>query len=289
MNYVVTGATGHLGRLVVESLLSRGVPADQITATGRDIGRLEDLATRGVRVLAADFNDPDSLRAAFAGADKVLLVSSSELGQRIPQHRNAIAAAADAGVGLIAYTSIANADTAEMKLAEEHLDTEKALADSGVPHAVLRNSWYLENYTGQLPTFLEHGAIAGSTGDGRVSAATRADYADAAAAVLLADDQAGKVYELGGDDAFTLAELADAVSEVSGKPVTYQDLPESAYADVLVGAGVPAPYAELLADSDQGLARGELDVTTGDLSRLIGRPTTTVRDAVREALAEVTV
>jgi NAD(P)H dehydrogenase (quinone) len=288
MNYVVTGATGHLGRLAVESLLSRGVPAGQITATGRDISRIEDLAARGVRVVAADFNDPDSLQAAFDGADKVLLVSGSEIGQRLPQHRNAIAAAAEAGVGLVAYTSIAHADTTAMKLAEEHLATEKELAGSGVPHVVLRNSWYLENYTGQLPTFLAHGAIAGSAGDGRVSAATRADYAEAAAAVLLADDQAGKVYELGGDDAFSLAELADVVSDAAGKPVTYQDLPAAAYADVLAQAGLPAPYAEILADSDLGLARGELEVTTGDLSRLIGRPTTSVLDAVRAGLAEVT-
>jgi NAD(P)H dehydrogenase (quinone) len=289
MNYVVTGATGHLGRLVVESLLSRGVPADQITATGRDLGRIEDLAAGGVRVLAADFDDPASLQAAFAGADKVLLVSGSEIGRRLPQHRNAIAAAADAGVGLVAYTSIAHADTAALKLAEEHLATEKELAGSGVPHVVLRNSWYLENYLGQLTTFLAHGAIAGSAGEGRVSAATRADYAEAAAAVLLADDQAGKVYELGGDDAFTLAELADVVSQAAGRPVTYQDLPAAAYVDVLVGAGLPAPYAEVLADSDLGLARGELEVTTGDLSRLIGRPTTSVVDAVRAGLAEVTV
>jgi NAD(P)H dehydrogenase (quinone) len=289
MNYVVTGATGHLGRLVVESLLNKGVPADQITATGRDLSRIEDLAARGVRTVVADFDDPNSVRAAFEGADKVLLVSGSEIGQRLPQHRNAIAAAADAGVGLVAYTSIPKAETSQMKLAEEHLATEKELADAGVPHAVLRNSWYLENYTAQLPTFLEHGAIAGSTGDGRVSGATRADYAEAAAAVLLADDQAGKVYELGGDEAFTLAELADAVSEVAGKPVTYQDLPAPAYVDLLVGAGLPAPYAEILADSDQGIGRGELEVTTGDLSRLIGRPTTSVRDAVQASLAEVTV
>lgn len=286
MNYVVTGATGHLGRLVVESLLSKGVPADQITATGRDLSRIEDLAARGVRTVVADFDDPASLDKAFAGADKVLLVSGSEIGQRLPQHRNAIAAAAGAGVGLVAYTSIPHADSSQLKLAEEHLATEKALADAGVSHVVLRNSWYLENYTGQLATFLEHGAIAGSAGEGRVSPATRADFAEAAAAVLLADDQAGKVYELGGDESFTLAELADAVSEVSGKPVTYQDLPAPAYVDVLVGAGLPAPYAEILADSDLGLARGELEVTTGDLSRLIGRPTTSVRDALRAALVE---
>lgn len=284
MTYVITGATGHLGRLVTEALLDRGVPAGQIVATGRDIGRISDLADRGVQVRAADFTDPDSLRTAFAGAEKVLLVSSSEIGQRVAQHQNAIDAAKAAGVELLVYTSIANADRSSLQLAAEHQATEKALADSGLPHAVLRNSWYLENYTGQLATYLEHGAVLGSAGDGAVSAATRADYAAAAAAVLLADDdQAGKVYELGNDEAFTLAELAHAVSQAAGRPVVYRDLPAADYQQALVQAGLPAPYAAVLADSDLGIARGELHVTSGDLSRLIGRPTTSMPAAVQAA------
>ena len=285
MKYVITGATGHLGRLVVEALLERGVPADQIVATGRAVGRISDLADRGVQVRAVDYGDVESLREAFQGAQKVLLVSGSEVGQRATQHRNVITAAEEAGVDLLAYTSVAGADRTSMLLAADHLATEKALADSGLPHALLRNGWYLENYTDQLATFLEHGAVFGSAGDGQVSAASRADYAEAAAAVLLSDDQAGRIYELGGDVAFTLAELAQAVAEATGRSVEYRNLPASEYTQALVGAGLPEPYAAILADSDLGIARGDLLVTTGDLSRLLGRQPTTLHDAVQAAIA----
>ncbi|MBT2515754.1 SDR family oxidoreductase [Arthrobacter sp. ISL-30] len=287
MTLVVTGATGQLGRLVVEALLNREVQPSDIVATGRDVARIADLAERGVQVLPVDYNDGDSLAKAFAGAEKVLLISGSEVGQRVEQHRNVIDAAKQAGVGLIAYTSVANADTTGMQLAAEHQATEEALRESGVPFALLRNSWYLENYTGQLPVYLRHGAVLGSAGEGRVSAATRADYAEAAAAVLLQDDQAGKVYELGGDEAFTLSELAEEISEASGRPVKYQDLPFEQYTKVLTEAGLPEPYAAILADSDLGIARGDLLVSSGDLSRLIGRPATSMRTVVPPAVGEV--
>ncbi|MGH1565454.1 SDR family oxidoreductase [Mumia sp. DW29H23] len=286
MTYVITGATGHLGRLVVESLLARGVPAGDVVATGRAVDTLADLADRGVQVRHADYEDPESLRAAFAGADRVLFVSASEPGRRIPQHRNVIAAAEEAGVALLTYTSIPNADGTSMLLAADHQETEALLAASGLPYALLRNGWYLENYTGQLASYLEHGAVLGSAGEGRVSAATRADLADAAAEVLLRDDQAGAVYELGGDEAFTLAELAAVVGEAAGREVAYQDLPVADYTAALVAAGLPEGYAAVLADSDRGLAAGDLLVTTGDLTRLIGRPTTTLREAVRAAVRE---
>ena len=286
MTIVITGATGQLGRLVVEALLESGVPAGQIVAAGRDLGKVADLAGRGVQVRQIDYQDPASLRHAFAGAGKVLLISGSDVGQRLEQHRNAIEAAKDAGVGLIAYTSIANADRTDMQLAAEHQATEEALSASGLPYALLRNGWYLENYTDQLGSYLQHGAVLGSAGDGRVSAATRADYARAAAAVLLRDDQAGKVYELGGDVPFTLSELAEEVSAAAGRPVNYRDLPVKEYAELLVGAGLPAGYAAILADSDRGIARGELLVTSGDLRRLIGRPTTSLREAVRTATGQ---
>ena len=276
---VVTGATGHLGRLVVESLLRRGVPAGSIIATGRRTEVLKDLADRGVVVRRADFTDPASLTAAFAGADKVLLVSSTELGQRAAQHANAIDAAAAAGVSLIAYTSILRADTSTMLIAAEHLETERLLEKSGVPFVLLRNGWYIENYTHQLDNYRAYG-IAGSAGAGRVSAATRADYADAAAVVLMNDGQAGAIHELGGA-AFDMAELAQAVSVSLGQQVSYANLPFEQYEEVLKGAGLPAPLAKVLADADRGAANGELFVDPAVLEGLLGRPAVTLAEALR--------
>jgi NAD(P)H dehydrogenase (quinone) len=285
MSIVITGATGHLGRLVVESLLRRGVPAEEIIATGRRTEALADLAERGVVVRRADFDDEASLREAFAGAEKLLLVSGSEVGQRARQHGNAINAAKAAGVQFIAYTSILRADTSTLLLAAEHLATEHLLAAAGVPHTLLRNGWYIENYTGQLPVYLEHG-IAGAAGTGKVSAATRADFAEAAAAVLTGDGHAGASYELGGEP-FTMAELAEVVSAASGRTVTYTDLPLEQYQSVLVGAGLPEPVAAVFADGDRGVADGELFVEGSDLEKLIGRAPTTPADAVAAAVADL--
>jgi NAD(P)H dehydrogenase (quinone) len=284
MNIVVTGATGQLGRLVVESLLRRGASPDEVVATGRNTRRLAELAdSTGVRTAVADYADPASLRAAFQGADRVLLVSGSEVGQRVAQHAAVVQAAREAGVALLAYTSIPKADTAQLALAAEHRETERVIRESGVPFTFLRNSWYLENYLPQIPTYLEHGVV-GSAGDGRISAATRADFADAAAAALLDPDSAGRVYELGGES-FTLAELAAAVADASGRPVGYTEVPPDQLSQILVGAGLPQQYAEVLVSADLGIARGELEVTTGDLERLIGRPPTSLRDAVDASLA----
>jgi NAD(P)H dehydrogenase (quinone) len=284
MSYVITGATGHLGRLVTKDLLRRGVPAGDITATGRDITKVKDLADRDIRVLAIDYDDPASLDAAFRGADRILLISASEPGRRARQHENAIDAAARAGAGLLAYTSIANAGTTTMRLAAEHQATEAALRASGLTYVLLRNSWYVENYTAQVPAILQRGSLAGSAGDGRVSAATRADYAAAAAAVLTGDGHESRAYELGGDEAFTLAELAAEIGAQAGQPVGYLDLPEDEYARLLAGAGLPEAAAVTLADADRGLARGDLFVDSRHLRQLIGRPTTTLRDAVAAAL-----
>jgi NAD(P)H dehydrogenase (quinone) len=284
MSIVVTGATGHLGRLVVEALLERGVPAGEIVAAGRSTDKIADLAGGGVQVRRIDFADPATLTEAFAGAERVLLVSSSEVGQRAAQHRNAIDAAREAGVTLLAYTSIARADTTTMLLAAEHKATEEYLRESGVPFTLLRNGWYLENYTAQLPVTLEHGAILGSAGDGKVSAATRADYAAAAAAVLAGEGHAGQVYELGADQPFTLPELAAEITRQTGTEVVYRDLPVEEYTEVLVGAGLPDQAAAVFADSDLGIARGELLVESGDLSRLADRPTTSLTDGLAAAL-----
>lgn len=285
MSIVVTGATGQLGRLVIESLLQRGVPAGQIVATGRAVERLAEFAGRGLQVRAMDYDDAATVTDALKGATKVLLISGSEVGRRVRQHRAVIDAAVAESVGLIAYTSIANADSTGMKLAAEHQATEALLAQSGLPYVLLRNGWYLENYTEQLQGTLAQGVFAGSAGDGKVSAAARADYAEAAAAALLAEDQAGKVYELGGDDAFSMAELAGEIAEASGQPIAYQDLPAADYAAMLTGFGVPLDFADILADSDLGIARGDLHVTTTQLRTLIGRPTTPMSEAVRSAVS----
>ncbi|MFI7076198.1 SDR family oxidoreductase [Micromonospora sp. NPDC049903] len=282
MSIVVTGATGHLGRLIVTSLLDRGIPAGQIVALGRDTGRLADLAGRGVTVRQADYDDPESLRTAFAGAEKLMFVSGSEVGRRVAQHRNVVAAATEAGVGLVVYTSIPKADTSSLILATEHRATEQEIVASGLPYVLLRNSWYLENYLPQLPTYLEHG-VAGAAGDGRISAAARADFAEAAAVVLTSEGHTNRVYELGGP-AFTLGELAAEVSRQSGREVGYLDLPVEKYVEVLVGAGLPQGYAEVLADADRGAAEGELYVEGDDLATLLGRPPVTLAEAIRTAL-----
>jgi NAD(P)H dehydrogenase (quinone) len=284
MKLLVTGASGHLGHLVVESLLERGVPASDVVAIARTPESVADLAERGIEVRRADYDDRVSLEAAFAGIDRLLLVSGSAVGQRIAQHANVIDAAKAAGVGFVAYTSITRADTSDLVLAAEHRATEELLAASGLPHALLRNSWYLENYTGQVGTALEHGAVLGAAGEGRVSAATRADYADAAAVVLAGEGHEGRVYELGGDGAFTLGEYAAVLGRVSGREIAYRDLSVEDYTAALVAAGLPEGYAAVLADSDRGLSQGALFTDSGDLSRLIGRPTTDVGTALRAAL-----
>lgn len=280
----VTAATGHLGRLTVDALLARGVPAGEIVAAVRDTAKAADLAARGVRVREADYDRPDTLATALAGTERLLLISGSEVGRRVPQHRNVVDAAAAAGVALLAYTSAPRATTTSMRLAEEHRATEELIAASGLPSVVLRNNWYFEVYTENLGPTFEHGAILGAAGAGRIAGAGRADYAAAAAAVLTTDGHTGKVYELGGDEPFTRAELAAEVSRQSGTPIAYRDLPVEEYAAALVSAGLPEGYAAILADVDRAIAAGELDASGDDLHRLIGRGTTTLADAVAVAL-----
>ncbi len=281
---VITGASGQLGRLVIQSLLTK-VPASSIVAAVRNPQKASDLAALGVQVRRADYTDSASLDAAFQGAEKVLLISSSEVGQRLAQHRNAIDAARRAGVSLLAYTSLLHADTSPLGLAGEHMATEACLAQAGVPFVLLRNGWYTENYLASIPPALQHGAFIGSAGEGRIASAARADYAEAAAAVLTSPDQSGKVYELAGDEAYTLAGFAAELSRQSGKTIPYVDLPESDYKAALVGAGLPEPIAGLLADSDSGASKGGLFDATRQLSALIGRPTTPLAVSMRAALA----
>ena len=277
MSIVVTGATGHLGRLVIQSLLTRGVPAAEIVGLGRQLDRIADL---GVTTKAVSYDDPESLRAAFAGADKVLFISASEPGKRIEQHRNVVNAAKEAGVGLVVYTSILRADTSDMKLAAERIATERMLAESGLPTVLLRNGWYVENYN--VEQALAHGLF-GAAGEGRLSAAPRADFAEAAAAVLTGEGHEGQVYELGGEP-FTMAELAAEISRRSGKPVTYTDLGEEKYREMLVGVGLPEAFAAVLADSDRAAAEGALFVPRDDLEKLLGRPATPLSASIEAAL-----
>ncbi len=281
---VVTGATGKLGSLVVKALLER-VPASEIVAGARSVEKAADLKALGVEVREADYARPETLAAAFAGAEKVLLISSNVLGEeRVAQHKAAINAAVKAGVKLIAYTSVLGADTSKLIVAKDHLATEKAIAASGLKYVFLRNGWYLENYTENLGPALAHGAILGSAKDGRFSAAARADYAAAAAVVLTEVAHANKVYELAGDSSFSLSELAAEVSEASSKTVVYKDLPEEAYAGALIGFGLPAPIAEMLAQADICAVEGELESESRELSGLLGRPTTSLADAVAAAV-----
>ncbi|MEV6489843.1 NAD(P)H-binding protein [Actinoplanes sp. NPDC051633] len=276
MTIVVTGATGPLGRHVVESLLARGVPADQILATGRAVEKIQDL---GVRAQRADYNSPEELKRAFDGAEKVLFVSSSEAGRRIAQHTNVVEAATAAGVGLLLYTSIANAGTSDLILAGEHQATEELIKGSGLPYAFLRNSWYYENY--DFRGAVQNG-VYGAAGNGRISAAARADYAEAAAAAVVRG--AGRVYELGGPG-FTLAELAAEIAKISGTEVTYTDLAPEKYQEFLLSVGLPEPAAVVLSDADRGAAQGALEVDPADMRDLLGRPAKPVADAIRAALA----
>lgn len=281
---VITGATGQLGRLVIQNLL-KTTPAAQIVAAVRSPEKAADLAALGVQVRHADYTQPASLATAFKGASKLLLISSSEVGQRLPQHKAVIEAAAQAQVQLLAYTSLLHADRSPLGLATEHQATEALLAASGLPYVLLRNGWYTENYLASAPAALEHGAVIGCAQDGRIASATRADYAAAAAAVLTAEGQAGKVYELAGDTSYTLTELAAELARQSGKPVAYQDMPQEVFASTLEKIGLPSGLAQMLADSDTGASKGGLFDDSHQLSQLIGRPTTPLAESVQQALA----
>nr|WP_318379524.1 SDR family oxidoreductase [uncultured Enterobacter sp.] len=279
----ITGATGQLGQLVIAALL-KSVPASQIVAVVRNPAKADALAQQGVVVRQGDYGDEAALTRALDGVEKLLLISSSEVGQRAIQHRNVINAAKAAGVGFIAYTSVLHADTSPLGLAAEHIETENMLAASGIPYALLRNGWYSENYLASAPPALEHGVFLGAAGDGKIASATREDYAAAAAKVISEEGHADKVYELAGDTAWTLSELAAELSKQSGKNVVYQNLSEADYASALRGVGLPDAFASLLADSDTGASKGGLFDDSHTLSKLIGRPTTPLADSIKAML-----
>lgn len=284
MSIVVTGATGHLGRLVIARLLERGVAPGAIAAAVRSPGKAADLAEQGVEIREADYDRPDTLAGAFAAGDRVLMVSGNEVGRRMPQHAAVIDAATRAGVALLAYTSVLGGPEADFALADEHRATEKLILASGLPYTMLRNGWYTEVYTANLPAVLEHGVVIGNAGEGRVASAARADYAAAAATVLSSEGHENQAYELSGDSAWSFPEYAAVVAELSGRPVAYQDITAAERTEILTGAGVPPAFAEVLVDLDAAIARGRLAPTPGHLSALIGRPTTPLRDTVAAEL-----
>ncbi len=279
----ITGANGQLGRLVIQSL-QRLAPGERIIAAVRSPEKAQDLKSANVEIRQADYDHPETLAKAFTGVDKLLLISSNDLGGRLAQHKAAVDAAKTAGVKLIAYTSILHTDTSALVLTEEHRATEAYIKASGVPYVFLRNGWYTENETAALAAVLAHSAFIGSSAEGRISYAARADYAEAAARVLLADGQAGQIYELAGDEGVTLAEFAAETARLAGKPISYVNLPQADYAGALLGAGLPAPLANMLADSSAKSATGGLFDDSRTLSRLIGRPTTPVGFVIAEAL-----
>ncbi len=282
-SYAVTGATGHLGRLAVDDLLRRGVPGRNVFALVRDPARADELAALGVGIREADYDRPETLDAALEGIERLLLVSGSEVGRRVEQHTAVVRAADAADVGFIVYTSIVHAGTTDLVLAPEHAATEQVLADAGVPYALARNSLYTEVYSARVDEYLARGEIVAAAGDGRVSAATRADFAEAAVALLTGDivDSTG-AWELGGPG-FTFGELAATISEVTGTAVKYRDVSAETLVEELTAAGTPEDTARFTAALDGSIARGELDTSPDPLIRLLGRDPTSVADAIRAA------
>ena len=281
MSIVVTAATGQLGSLVIDELLTR-VPADQVVAVVRDAEKAAGIAARGVELRIADYGDPAALASAFRTGDTVLLISGMD-PDRVDQHKSVIDAAKEAGVTRLAYTGVLGGPEADFDLANDHKATEQAILDSGLSYTFLRNGWYNENYTAQLPVHLEHGVV-GAAGEGRIGSASRRDFAAAAAAVLTGEGHEKKAYELNGDVAWSLAEYAAEVSKQSGKTVAYNNVPAEALVGILSGAGVPEQFAGVLANVDQAIERGLLAGRGSDLSRLIGRPTTPIADSIAAAL-----
>lgn len=282
MKIGITGATGHLGRLVVAKMKERAA-ADDLVALVRSPQKAADL---GIEAREADYDKPETLQRALQGIDTLLLISGSEVGKRARQHQHIIDAAKQNGVQRIVYTSVLHADNTSVSLATEHRATEQALKDSGIPHTFLRNGWYTENYTGSIPGALAGGAVIGSAGEGKISAATREDYADAAVAVLTSEGHEGKVYELAGDEAFTLKEYAAELSRQTGRDIPYKNLPEAEYAAALAGFGIPEDMAKAIAGWDVSVSKGDLFDDSRQLSKLIGRPTTPLTVAIEEALKD---
>lgn len=281
MRIAVTGATGHLGGLIIESLLQRGVAASDLVAVVRSAEKAQPLSDQGIALGVASYEDEAALTAALSGVDRLVLVSGSEVGQRVAQHTNIINAAKAAHVSFIAYTSLLNLDTSELGLAPEHAATEQLLADSGIDHTRLRNGWYWENYASALASGEAVGKFFGAAGSAKVSGAARRDYAEAAAVVVTGENHAGKVYELAGAPALTYPEIAAAVGDVLGKEVTYENQTVAEYQATLEGFGLPSEVAAMFASMDPIIEQGALYSESTDLQDLIGRPSTSAAEALK--------
>lgn len=280
----ITGATGQLGRLVIEKLKQK-MPSSGIVALARAPHKAGDI---GIEIRTANYDSPSTLIAALEGVKTLLLISSSEIGNRVSQHRNVINAAKQTGVTQILYTSVLHADTSALSLADEHRLTEAELRASGLAFTILRHGWYAENYAAPILGALQGGAIYGCAGEGKISAATREDYAEAAAVVLTAKTQGSRTYELAGDTSWTLSELAAEVSRQTAKSVAYINLPEDDYAAALAARGLPEPIARAVAGYDISASQNELFDNTHQLSSLIDRPTTSLEEFVSSVLKSVT-
>ncbi|GAA4559241.1 NAD(P)H-binding protein [Planotetraspora kaengkrachanensis] len=286
MSIFVTGATGQLGRLVIADLLAAGVPADGITAVARSEEKAADLVARGVGLHVADYDLPETFTGAFRSEDRVLLIPSTDVGRRAVQHVGVIEAAKEAGVAQLAYVGAFGGPKADFLLADDHRETERLILDSGLPYTFLRNNWYSEVYTRDLAGIIERGAIVNNVAPGsNIATAARADYAAAAAVVMRADGHLNQAYELGGDTTWTFEEFADEVTRQTGEKIVHTSLTAAEHKAILTGVGVPEGFADILVDMDGAIGRGALADTPGDLSRLIGRPTTPVADTIAEALA----
>lgn len=281
MKIAITGATGQLGRLVVEKLEGK-VAKENLVALVRTPEKAADL---GIEARAFDYNGTENLADALKGIDTLLFISGSEAGKRIEQHQKVVSAAKEAGVKKIVYTSLLKADDSTSILAPEHFATEKAILESGLNYTILRNGWYTENYTASIPTALQHGAFIGAAAEGKISSAPREDYAEAAAIVLTTGEHDKKVYELAGDDFYTLSDLAKELSLQVGKDIPYHNLTETDFAEALKGAGLPEGFAGFLATLDTSASHGDLYSERKDLSQLLGRPTIPLKEVIRKAIA----
>lgn len=284
---LVTGATGQLGRLVIKSLIEKGVEPSNIIAAARNLDSAQDLSSLGISIRYADYTDPASLKEALEDVEKVLLISSNNVGHRVQEHQAVIQAAAEANVKQLAYTSILKASSTPIKLGAEHIATESDIKASGIPYTILRNGWYSENYLAALPMALQHNAFIGSAGEGKVSSAARADYAEAAAVVLSTEGHLRKTYELAGDNSYTLSDLAAETAKQAGKKLSYHNLPEKEFAKILLDSGLPEGLAYGLADADIGASNGFLESSSSELQYLLGRTTTPIGESIRQALKQL--